>query len=209
MILRIKGGTSFLCYRFQMEKGTTNQHHFQAQKGMATLVGEFHRDFAEFAHGNATKEAGYGKGAAETAPADYENSRQGIIRRKGRSQAACFFEESAWNRNVPLPVTVLCGQPPVTGNGRLAAEQRAREDSRHGCIRGDRGKAHGISNGRERIDEGIPFASQSHHYPNLLFCCPLRELRCGLEPRQISAGSEIKVPQVPAENQQFRKKVWN
>ena len=89
---------------------------------------------------------------------------------------------------------------------RLAAPQQAWEGDGPAHAGIDRGNARGISKGRERIDGGIPFASQSHHYPNLLFCCPLRGLRCGLEPRWITVGSGIKVPQDSVNCQQFTRK---
>ena len=95
------------------------------------------------------------------------------------------------------------GSPGGEGWCRLAAPQQAREGDRPTHAGIDRGNARGISKGRERIDGGIPFASQSHHYPNLLFCCPLRGLRCGLEPRWVTVGSGIKVPQASVNCQQF------
>ena len=89
---------------------------------------------------------------------------------------------------------------------RSAAPGHVRLDGRSAGHGIRPGCACGISKGRERIDDGIPFASQSHHYPNLLFCCPLRSLPSGSEPRQITLGSGIKVPQECRESQQFPEK---
>lgn len=79
----------------------------------------------------------------------------------------------------------------------LAASRRAENPPGAGI---DRSHARRTSKGREGIDDGIPFASQSHHFPNLLFCGPLHGVHCGQRtPAQCFGVRNKGTAELPAE----------
>ena len=76
----------------------------------------------------------------------------------------------------PARITSIAALGLVASRRGSAASRRGENPPGAGI---DRSHARRTSKGRESIGGGIPFASKSHHFPNLLFCGPLRGVHCG------------------------------